>query len=92
MATIDNQILSLEQDTINANKIKDLVLDSLFRQGMISEEDALDYVERFNVMLYKGSWFKRFYNKFVKNDKNSIDGYFYTVVEMRYKIQENKQL
>lgn len=90
MAAIDNQIINLEQDTINANKIKDLILDSLVRQGMITEEDALDYVERFNVMLYKGSWFKRFFNKYVKTDKNSIDGYFYTVVEMRYKIQENK--
>ena len=87
MAAIDNlnQIINLEQDTKNANKIKELVVGSLIKQGLISEEDGMDYVERVNVMIYKGSWFERFFNKFVKSNKNSIDGYFYTVVEMAEK-------
>ena len=88
MAAIDNQIINLEQDTRNANKVKELVVGNLIKQGLISEEDGMDYVERVNVMIYKGSWFERFYNKFVKNNKNnknSIDGYFYTVVEMAEK-------
>ena len=87
MAAIDNlnQIINIEQDTKNANKIKELVVGNLIKQGLISEEDGMDYVERVNVMIYKGSWFERFFNKFVKNNKNSIDGYFYTVVEMAEK-------
>ena len=87
MAAIDNlnQIINLEQDTKNANKIKELVVGNLIKQGLISEEDGMDYVERVNVMIYKGSWFERFFNKFVKSNKNSIDGYFYTVVEMAEK-------
>lgn len=86
MAEIDNQILSIENDTQNANKVKDLVITSLFNQGLLSKEDAYDYVERFHVMIYKGSWFKRFFDKYVKNDGNkNINGYYYRVVELQEK-------
>lgn len=85
MAAIDNQILSIETDTIHANKVKELVISSLIRQGLISEEDGMDYVERFQVVIFKGSWFKRFFDKYVKNGTNTMDGYFYRVVEMEYK-------
>ena len=85
MSVIDNQILNIESDTQNANQIKDLVVISLIKQGLISEEDGADYVERFHVMIYKGTWFKRFFNKYVKNDTNKIDGYFYKVVELEDK-------
>lgn len=85
MAAIDNQLLSIEADTQNANRIKDLVLSSLIKQGLIGEQDGLDYAERFQVLIYKGSWFKRFYEKYVKNDTNKMDGYFYRIVEMQDK-------
>ena len=85
MAEIDGQVLTIEADTQNANKIKDVVISSLIKQGLISEEDGLDYVERFQVLIYKGSWFKRFFDKYLKNDTNRIDGYFYRVVEMQDK-------
>lgn len=82
---IDNQVVTIEADTQHANKVKDLVINSLIKQGLISEEDGMDYVERFQVLIYKGSWFKRFFDKYVKNNTNSIDGYFYRVVEMQDK-------
>lgn len=85
MAAIDNQLLDLEQDTKNANKIKELVVGNLIKQGLISEEDGSDYAERFQVIIYKGSWFERFFNKYIKNDANKMDGYFYRVVEMQDK-------
>ena len=85
MAAIDNQVLTIETDTIHANKVKDLVLASLIKQGLVREEDAMDYAERFHVMIYKGSWFKRFFDKYIKNGTNSMDGYFYRVVEMQDK-------
>lgn len=85
MALIDNQLMSLEQDTQHANKVKELVIGSLIRQGLMSQEDGMDYVERFQVVIFKGSWFKRFFDKYVKTGTNSMDGYFYRVVEMEYK-------
>ena len=85
MALIDNQLMSLEQDTQHANKVKDLVIGSLIRQGLMSQEDGMDYVERFQVIIYKGSWFERFFNKYIKNEANKMDGYFYRVVEMQDK-------
>lgn len=85
MAAIDNQVLTIETDTQHANKVKELVISSLIRQGLISEEDGMDYVERFQVVIFKGSWFKRFFDKYVKNGTNSVDGYFFRVVEMEYK-------
>ena len=85
MSAIDNQLLNIESDTKNANQIKDLVVISLIKQGLISEEDGTAYAERFQVLIYKGSWFKRFFDKFVKNDTNKMDGYFYRIVEMQDK-------
>lgn len=85
MSMIDNQLVTIEADIQNANKIKDLVVNSLIRQGLISHEDGMDYVERFQVIIYKGSWFKRFFDKYIKNSTNSTDGYFYRVVEIQDK-------
>ena len=85
MSMIENQLVTIEADTQNANKIKDIVVSSLIKQGLISENDGMDYVERFQVLIYKGSWFKRLYDKYVKNDTNKMDGYFYRVVEMQDK-------
>ena len=83
MSQIDNQILSIETDTQNANRIKELVVGSLVSQGLLTDEDAMDYVERFHVMIYKGSWFKRFFDKYIKNDgSKNINGYYYRVVEL----------
>lgn len=83
MSAIDNQILSIETDTQNANKIKELVVGSLISQGLLTDEDGMDYVERFHVIIYKGSWFKRFFDKYVKNDgSKNINGYYYRVVEL----------
>lgn len=85
MAIIEEQLIDLEKDTKNANKVKDLVIISLIKKGFISEEDGSDYAERFQVIIYKGSWFERFFNKYIKNDANKMDGYFYRVVEMQDK-------
>ena len=85
MAIIEEQLIDLEKDTKNANKVKDLVIISLIKKGFISEEDGSDYAERFQVIIYKGSWFERFFNKYLKNDSNKMDGYFYRVVEMQDK-------
>jgi hypothetical protein len=82
---IDEQGLTIESDIKNANKVKDIVVNSLIKEGLISEDDGMDYVERFQVLIYKGSWFKRFFDKYIKNDTNRIDGYFYRVVEMQDK-------
>jgi hypothetical protein len=85
MAIIDEQALTLESDIKNANKIKDIVVNSLIKEGLISQNDGMDYVERFQVLIYKGSWFKRFFDKYIKNDTINIDGYFYRIVEMQVK-------
>jgi hypothetical protein len=85
MSSIDEQLFSIETDTQHANKVKDLVVASLIRQGLISEEDGLDYAERFQVIIYKGSWYKRFFDKYIKNDSNKTDRYYYRVIEMQEK-------
>jgi hypothetical protein len=85
MSSIDEQLFSIESDTQHANKVKDLVVASLIRQGLISEEDGLDYAERFQVIIYKGSWYKRFFDKYIKNDSNKTDRYYYRVIEMQEK-------
>lgn len=80
---LDNQLLTLEQDIQNANKVKRIVVASLIDNGYISEEDGHDFIERFQVMVFKNSWFKDFIKKFLPD--SDPNGYRYKIVEMERK-------
>ena len=80
---VDNQLLSLDQDIQNANKVKRIVVASLIENGYISEEDGHDFSERYQVMIFKNSWFKDFVKKFLPD--SDTNGYRYKIVEMQRK-------
>ena len=89
---VDNQLLTLEQDIQNANKVKRIIVASLIENGYISEEEGHDFSERYQVMLFKNSWFKDFVKKFLPD--SDPNGYRYKIVEMQRKpivIKESKQ-
>ena len=89
---VDNQLLTLDQDIQNANKVKRIVVASLIENGYISEEDGHDFSERYQVIIYKNSWFKDFVKKFLPD--SDPNGYRYKIVEMQRKpivIKETKQ-
>ena len=80
---IDNQLLQMEQDLANYNKVKDIVVQKIVEEGYMSEEEGLEFVERCQVMIYKGSWFDRWFKK--NMDSRKEDGYYMKIIEMSEK-------
>lgn len=80
---IDQQVLSLEEDMTNYNKVKDLVVNQIVKEGYMSEEEGFEFIERCQVMVYKGSWFSRWFDKNMKSSKK--DGWYLKIVEMHDK-------
>ena len=64
MAQIDNMLISLEEYTLNANQVKDLVLERLLKDGLITDEQSCLYAENWQVIIIKSNWFERWCEKF----------------------------
>ena len=82
---MDNQALSLETDMVNYNKVKDLVVSRIIEEGYMSEEEGAEFVERCQVLVYKGNWFSRWFDKNMKSESTSKQNYYMRIVEMSEK-------
>jgi len=51
MAQMDSMLISLEEYTLNANHVKDLVLKRLEKDGLITKQNALDYAEKWQIII-----------------------------------------
>ena len=78
MSTIDAMILDFESITKNADIVKVIILDRLLKDKIISKKDYDEYSTNWNVICIKDSWFKKWKNKFFKDEK---DGYRYHFVK-----------
>jgi len=63
---MDIQQAQLCEDTVNANKVKDLVLKTLLNNKVISEDIALSYAENWQIIIIKNNWFESWCKKFNK--------------------------
>ena len=76
-------MIDLENNMQNFNKVKDAVVRRLVDEGYISEDDAEEFCERVQVLVYKGTWF----DKWFKKEKDTCDpqGYYFHLIEMNDK-------
>lgn len=77
------------------NKVKDLVLEKLVNEGLLEEEDAEEFSDRCQVLLYKGKWFSKWFDKNVKVESNEFklkESYYMRIIEMREKESEIDRL
>jgi len=81
---MDNQALELEEDMLNYNKVKDIVVRKLVSEGYLSEEDGEEFTERCQVLVYKGTWFSKWFDKNMKSSSNK-NHYFIKIIEMHEK-------
>lgn len=83
---MDQQLLELETDMSNYQKVKELVLSQLVKEGLLEQSDAEEFDERCQVLVYKGTWFSKWFDKNVNvkkpQDKNH---YFMRIVELKEK-------
>jgi len=80
---MDSQLLSLEQDVSNYNKVKNLVVAQIIKEGYMSEEEGGEFADRCQVMVYKGTWFSRWFERNMKDNKQ--DGWYLKIIEMHDK-------
>lgn len=80
---MDTQLLSLEEDMSNYNKVKDIVVRQLIKEGYMSDEEGYEFSERCQVMVYKGTWFSKWFDKNMKDSKK--EGWYIRIIEMSEK-------
>jgi hypothetical protein len=68
---MDAQLITLEEDIQNANLIKESIISRLYLDGVLNEKQATTYNEKWQVVIIKPTWFKRWMEKFVTTNKDS---------------------
>jgi hypothetical protein len=68
---MDHRLITLEEDTQNANVIKELIIAKLHGNGVLNEKQAKTYIEKWQVVIVKPTWFKRWMEKFVLTNTDS---------------------
>jgi hypothetical protein len=68
---MDTRLITIEEDTLNANVVKELVIQKLYDNGVIDDEQAKAYIEKWQVIVYKPTWFKRWMEKFITTNKDT---------------------
>ena len=67
---MDSYLLEMEQDVKNYNVVKDLVIAKLVDEGLMSQEDGEDFIDRCQIIIVKNGWFKRWCSKFSKGNES----------------------
>ena len=73
--------LKIDEYTENANTVKDHVLDKLLKDGAITPEQYELYTISWQVIVFKYSWFKRWFKKYAPNIKENDWGYRFVKIE-----------
>ena len=90
---MDSQLLSLEADMSNYQKVKELVLSKLVAERLLDKDDANEFDERCQVLVYKGTWFSKWFDKNITVDNpKDKKGYYMRIIEMREKEDEVDRL
>jgi hypothetical protein len=86
--------MDLEAEMKNFNLVKDNVLAKLVKEGLLDQDDADEFAERNQVLVYKGKWFKNWFDNNVKIEDPTADdnGYYIKIVEMKDKEDEVDRL
>ena len=76
MAALDSMLLSLEEDIKNANTVKDLVIQRLVDDKVLTDQQAKDYADKWQVIIIKPTWFERWMDKLnIKTSNNYLSKY-----------------
>ena len=63
MAAVDSMLLTLEDDIKNANTVKELVIERLVKDKVITSQQAEEYADKWQMIIIKPSWFERWMEK-----------------------------
>lgn len=76
---MDSELLNLDSHIKNANSVKEIVISRLLTDGVISEEKAKEYTEKWQIIIFKSNWFKRWFSIFRKD--SDLNEYIFKFVK-----------
>jgi hypothetical protein len=82
---MDSKLLTLEEDIVVYNKVKDLVIRKICKEGYMTEREAEEFNERNQVLLYKGTWFSDWFEKNISTIKKEKESYYIRLIEVNDK-------
>ena len=91
---MDQQLMELERDMSNYQKVKELILEKLVNEGLLDQDDADEFNDRCQVLVYKGTWFSKWFDKNVKIDNPDANqkSWYIRIVELKEKEDEVDRL
>lgn len=81
MGKIDSFLVDMKSHVKNANIGKDIIIERLLKDGIIDQEVANDYMEKYQIVIVKKTWFKKWMDKFSDNKE---DFYVYKLIKFEY--------
>ncbi len=86
--------MDLTSEMSNFNKVKEIVLSKLVDEGLLDKVDADEFGERCQVLMYKGKWFRKWFDKNIKADAPESDenAYYIRIIELKEREDEVDKL
>lgn len=85
-------MFDLKSEMENYNKVKDIVLSKLVDEGLLDQDDANEFSDRCQVLVYQGKWFSKWFDKNMKSETNKPETYYIRMIEMREREDEVDRL
>ena len=82
---MDSKLLTIEDEIIIYNKVKDLVIRKICKEGYMTEREAEEFNDRNQVLVYKGTWFSDWFEKNVSTIKKEKENYYIRLIEVNDK-------
>ena len=80
---MDQQLLELENNMVNYNKVKELVINQLINEGYMSDDEGKEFTDRCQILVYKGNWFSKWFERNMKD--SSKENYYIRIIQMKDK-------
>ncbi len=75
--------MDLTNEMTNFNKVKDIVLGKLVTEGLLEQSDADEFAERCQVLVYRGKWFNKWFERNMKREGQDAEGYYIRIIELK---------
>lgn len=82
--------MDLTAEMQNYNKVKDIVLSKLVAEGLLDQDDAEEFSDRCQVLVYKGKWFSKWFDNNMKAENPDADSNLYYIRMIELKEREDE--
>ena len=76
---VDTILMEMPSNVQNATTVKEMVLNTLLKNKVITITQHKEYMDEWQIIIVKRSWYTRMWNKFYKGTE---DGYSYHFVKL----------